>query len=206
MVRKTLRRLRYGEPVVVVSGLPRSGTSLVMSMLAAGGLSLVTDGTRAADDDNPRGYFEFEPVKDLAGASDKSWVRAARGKGVKVISHLLRELPAEHYYQVLLVTRDLDEVMASQRIMLRNLGNEEDTDDSRVRELYRRHLAGLRALALTRPNFELLEVRYLECIASPREVAAGIARFLGRPLELEAMAGAVDERLYRNRRAQDAPA
>ena len=91
---KAYRKLRYGEPVIVVSGLPRSGTSMAMKMLAAGGLSTVTDGQRTADEDNPKGYYEDERVKDLAQMEDKSWLEGARGKAIKIISFLLRELAA----------------------------------------------------------------------------------------------------------------
>ena len=102
-----LRRLRRGAPVVVVSGLPRSGTSMLMNMLAAGGLELLSDGARAADEDNPHGYFELERVMALADEPDPSWLHAARGKGVKIISHLLKHLPRENDYRVILVERDL---------------------------------------------------------------------------------------------------
>ena len=94
------RRLRYGRPIVVVSGLPRSGTSMAMKMLEAGGLPVVTDGLRAADEDNPKGYYEDERVKDLHQAADKGWLRNARGRVVKIISFLLKSLPADNNYQV----------------------------------------------------------------------------------------------------------
>ena len=112
------QRLRYGEPVVVVSGLPRSGTSMLMAMLEAGGLPLLTDAKRHADPDNPRGYFEMESVKSLGEQQDKAWVRNARGKGLKVISYLLKELPDDNAYRVLFARRDLAEVIRSQNVML----------------------------------------------------------------------------------------
>ena len=112
------RRVRYGPPIVVVSGLPRSGTSMAMKMLEAGGLSVVTDGLRAADEDNPKGYYEDERVKDLHQAADKAWLRDARGKVVKIISFLLKSLPAENNYQVLFMHRNLREIVSSQNKML----------------------------------------------------------------------------------------
>lgn len=112
------QRLRYGEPVVIVSGLPRSGTSMLMAMLEAGGLPLLTDEQRQADPDNPRGYFEMESVKSLGEQQDKTWVRNARGKGLKVISYLLKELPDDNAYRVLFARRDLAEVIRSQNVML----------------------------------------------------------------------------------------
>ncbi|MDP6673752.1 MAG: hypothetical protein QGH93_02705, partial [Gammaproteobacteria bacterium] len=100
-VKDLIRRVRYGEPVYVVSGLPRSGTSMLMNMLAAGGLPVLSDAQREADDDNPRGYFEHERIKNLESETDKSWLRESRGKAIKVISHLLRELPNDNYYFVI---------------------------------------------------------------------------------------------------------
>src|SRR5688572_29274329 len=96
-----VRRWRYGQPIVVVSGLPRSGTSMAMKMLEAGGLVVVTDNVRTADDDNPRGYYEDERVKDLARDANRTWLRDARGKAIKIISFLLKDLPPDNNYKVL---------------------------------------------------------------------------------------------------------
>lgn len=130
MFNQFLQRFRYGAAVVVVSGLPRSGTSLLMNMLAAGGLPVLTDGVRAADADNPHGYFELERVKNLEHDADKAWLRDARGRGVKVISHLLKELPADNYYKVLFSVRDLGEVVASQNTMLRHRHEPNPVEDA----------------------------------------------------------------------------
>ena len=111
------RKLKYGDDVIVVSGLPRSGTSMVMSMLKAADLPILSDHVRKADEDNPQGYFEFEKVKDLAEADDKSWLKDARGMAVKVISHLLKELPDENSYRIIFARRDLQEIVTSQNIM-----------------------------------------------------------------------------------------
>ncbi len=193
------RRLRHGEPIVVVSGLPRSGTSMAMKMLAAGGMPLVTDGQRAADEDNPKGYFEDERVKSLAQAPDKSWLRGARGKAIKIISYLLPELPPSHNYRVLFLHRDFREVLASQSKMLAHRGETSETPDERMLELFRSHLDKVGFLLRYRPWFECLDLAYTDVLADPRAAAAGIQAFLRRPLDLEAMAGAVDPNLYRNR-------
>src|SRR5262247_2722612 len=103
-----LRRRRYGEPIVVVSGLPRSGTSMMMKMLESGGLPILSDGERKPDVDNPNGYYEVERIKRLEHETDKSWLRDARGKVVKVISFLVKDLPDDNFYQVLFLRRDLD--------------------------------------------------------------------------------------------------
>src|SRR5690349_19374505 len=106
--------------IIIVSGLPRSGTSLMMQMLAGGGVEILTDAIRTADDDNPRGYLEFEPVKKTK--QDSSWVPAARGKAVKMVSQLLYDLPPAERYRIIFMSRDLDEVLASQEKMLARLG------------------------------------------------------------------------------------
>ena len=133
---KFYRRLRYGQPIIVVSGLPRSGTSMAMKMLEAGGLPLLLDGVRTADEDNPRGYFEFERVKDLASEQKWSWLDDIRGQGVKIITYLLKELPPNHNYKVLLMRRDLEEILASQSKMLDRRGESTATDNQRMVELF----------------------------------------------------------------------
>src|SRR5579872_1312474 len=113
--------------VTIVSGLPRSGTSMMLRMLAAGGLPILTDGVRTPDEDNPHGYLEWEGVKSLA--RDASWVASARGKGVKVIYYWLRDLPRDCRYRVIFMRRDLDEVLASQAAMLERRGVREPRPD-----------------------------------------------------------------------------
>jgi hypothetical protein len=198
-IQRLYRRLRFGEPIVVVSGLPRSGTSMLMRMLDAGGLSVVTDGQRTADDDNPRGYFEAERIKRLAQDSDRRWLAGARGKGVKVISYLLRSLPAELNYRVVFVRRDVDEVLASQSKMLARRGEPDDTPAEKMRELFEKEVARACQLLAHEPQFEAIEVSYAAILAHPREEARRIAGFVGGGLDVEAMAAAVDPGLYRNR-------
>ena len=139
-LQRMFRRFRYGEPIVVVSGLPRSGTSMAMRMLEATGLTIVVDGIREADEDNPKGYFELERVKDLAQENDWEWLQEARGKAIKIISYLLKELPDDHNYKVLFMRRDLREVLASQAKMLERRGESNDSDDERMIELYENDL------------------------------------------------------------------
>lgn len=197
-----LRRLRYGEPIVVVSGLPRSGTSMTMKMLEAGGLSLVTDGLRTADEDNPKGYYEYEPVKNLAETQDKSWLREARGKVIKIISYLLKELPETNNYQVVFMRRDVEEILASQAKMLERRGESSETDDARMRELFEKDLWRTQYLIRRAPHLDCLDVGYRDVLDEPRDQAERIARFLGKPLAVERMAEVVDARLYRNRRRE----
>ena len=192
------RRFRYGKPIVVVSGLPRSGTSMAMKMLEAGGLRVVTDGLRTADEDNPRGYFEDERVKDLYREGDKAWVRESRGKAIKVISFLLKSLPAENNYKVLFMHRDLREIVASQNKMLVRRGEKNETPDERAVELLEEQVRDARFF-LRRPQFEVLELNYAEMCRSARPQALRMAAFLGDGLDVEKMVGVVDAQLYRNR-------
>src|SRR5215207_9218271 len=87
------------QSVVIVSGLPRSGTSMMMRMLAEGGLPVLTDELRGADDDNPQGYLELEVVRQLKEGNVR-WLENAQGKAVKVISSLLDYLPREYPYKI----------------------------------------------------------------------------------------------------------
>ena len=192
------RRLRYGRPIVVVSGLPRSGTSMAMKMLEAGGLTVVTDGLRTADEDNPKGYYEDERVKDLHRAADKSWLRGSRGKVIKIISFLLKSLPEDNNYQVLFMHRDLREIVASQNKMLARRGERSDTSDERAVALLEEQVRDARFF-LRRPWFEVLELHYRETLENPRPLALRMAEFVGQPLDVERMAQVVDVQLYRNR-------
>lgn len=196
---RLLRRARYGKPIVLVSGLPRSGTSMLMKMLDAGGLAVVSDGRRAADEDNPRGYFEDERVKNLAQDPDKRWLKEARGRAVKIISYLLKELPPQHNYKVLFVRRDLREVLASQAKMLARRRESSDVSDERMLELFESDLWKAAYLLKRGPQFEVLELRYTEVVAVPEEQARRMAAFLGQDLDVAAMVRAVDPSLHRNR-------
>jgi hypothetical protein len=195
-----LRRRRYGDPVIVVSGLPRSGTSMMMKMLEAGGVPIMTDAIRTADIDNPKGYYEYERVKDLEKETDKSYVREGRGKALKVISFLLKELPDDNFYRVVFMRRDLSEVIASQNKMLDRRGENSIDDHEMMAEAYRNHLAAVKILTRQRANFEMLEVRYDQAVKDPAGAVQATSAFLGGGLDVAAMRVAVDAELYRNRR------
>ena len=183
--------------LTVVSGLPRSGTSLMMSMLDAGGLPVLVDNVRAADYDNPRGYYEYEPVKTLK--NDATWVPRSLGKGVKMVYLLVYDLPPEIEYRILFMQRNLDEVLASQRVMLERLGKPVRSDDQTMANLFRRHLTRFSNWVKDRPNYRVLNVNYNAMVLDPRPVASEISEFLGGGLDAESMASAVDPSLYRNR-------
>jgi hypothetical protein len=199
-MKKLYRRLRYGEPVIVVSGLPRSGTSMTMQMLAAARVPVVTDGIRAAGEDNPRGYFEDERVKDLHKENeDRSWLRGARGKAVKIISFLLKDLPETNNYRVIFMKRALPEVLASQKKMLERRNEVNETSDERMLELWENHLWRVRYLLKHASQIDAVEISYSDVIGDPRREAERIRAFLGLEASADTMAQAVDESLYRNR-------
>ena len=188
-----------GEPIVVVSGLPRSGTSMMMRMLEAGGMTVLVDEQRLPDEDNPVGYFEDQRVKALVSGADTSWLSAARGKAIKVISRLLAGLPPEHAYRVILMRRDLGEVPASQMRMLARHGQDAGVPDDRLRALFEKDLQRTQALLAENPAFTSIEVAYADVVRSPRDEAFRVAGFVGRSLDVDRMVAAVDARLYRNR-------
>jgi hypothetical protein len=186
--------------VTVVTGLPRSGTSMMMQMLAAGGMPLLADDARPPDPDNPRGYFEFGPVKRPAGAVD--WVAAAAGKAVKVIHVLLPNLPAGYQYRVLFMHRDVREVLASQQAMLRRLGRRgADLPPGRLAELFSQQLRQVREWLATQPHFSLLDVEYRRVVEDPAGESRRANQFLGGHLDEAKMAAAVDPAFYRQRTA-----
>lgn len=199
-MKKLLRRLRFGEPVIVVSGLPRSGTSMAMQMLAAAGVPVVTDGIRKPGEDNPKGYYEDERVKDLHKENvDRRWLRDARGKAVKIISFLLKDLPESNNYKVIFMKRALPEVLASQKKMLERRNEADESSDERMLELWENHLWRAAYLLKHGAHFETLDIAYSDVIRDPLREARRIRDFLGLQADPETMAKAVDESLYRNR-------
>ena len=195
-----LRQLYRGRPIVVVSGLPRSGTSMAMKMLDAGGMALVTDGIRTADISNPNGYYEFEPVKDLERGK-AGWLAGARGKAVKIVSPLLTYLPESFDYQVIFMRRPLAEIIDSQHAMLDARGSERGSDEARTAELYAAHLAQVEGFLQRRQCFSTVMIEYSQVLADPRAQAEKIQAFLGLPLDAARMAAVADPALHRNRRA-----
>ena len=185
--------------IVIVSGLPRSGTSLMMQMLKAGGASLLIDEQRPADADNPNGYWEYEPVKRLP--QDNSWMHQAEDKVVKVVSALLQYLPPQHTYKIIFMQRPMPEVLASQAVMLERQGAQGDkADDQTLGTVFAQHLDHIERWLAMQKHMTVLPVNYHETIADPAKTAARVAQFLDLPLVGDAMARAVDPRLHRQRR------
>lgn len=183
--------------IVIVSGLPRSGTSLLMQMLAEGGMEIVTDHIRTADTDNPRGYYELEKVKKIK--HDASWLPAARGKAFKMISQLLYDLPASETYRIIFMQRDLDETLTSQEKMLERLGRT-PAPREQIHDSFLLHLERLHAWLGEQRHMSVLAVNYNELIAEPVPEAQRLAEFLDGQIDAAAMVAAVDPALYRNRK------
>lgn len=187
------------KSVVVVSGLPRSGTSMMMKMLEAGGLPVLADGIRTADSDNPKGYYEFERVKQLPKGDD-TWLPDAQGKVVKVISALLTHLPAAYGYRVIFMQRRMEEILRSQQKMLVN--REEMTDqasDEELSFLFQKHLLKAESWLLEQPNIALHYVDYNQMLIEPTDFVPQLNAFLDNALDENAMLQVVDPTLYRNR-------
>jgi hypothetical protein len=184
--------------ITIVSGLPRSGTSMMMRMLEAGGIPALVDNIRAADEDNPRGYYEFEPVKKTK--EDPSWLNAAGGKVVKMVYRLLYDLPRDRSYSIVFTRRNLDEVVASQDVMLarRGRGGSDMTKEKLV-ALFETQLGEFDEWVKKQPNFRILYVSYNETLQDSRPTVRALNEFLGGNLNTAAMEKVIEPQLYRQR-------
>ena len=195
------------ESLVVVSGLPRSGTSMMMQMLAAGGLELVTDQQRPPDPDNPRGYHELEAIKRLH-RGEVGWCDAARGKAVKVVAPLLSALPRDYPLRIVFMDRALAETVASQQAMLERQGKSPGAAET-LAHAYRKQLDGLSALLDRHPRVRLLRVSHRDTLADPLKTALRVADFIsggtgdstGGGLDIQGMTRVVVPELHRQRSA-----
>jgi len=191
------------KPVIIVSGLPRSGTSLMMKMLEAGGITVLTDNMREADDDNPKGYYEFEKVKMLP-EGNHTWLTNAHGKAVKIIFSLLSFLPPTYSYRAIFMRRSMPEIIASQRKML--IRNEKDPDSVSEREialLFEKLVSEVYFVAKRKDNFSFIEVNYKQLLDNPIPELHQISNFLGKDLNVDKMAQVIDHTLYRQRHISD---
>jgi hypothetical protein len=184
--------------ITIVSGLPRSGTSLMMQMLVAGGMRALSDGERKADTDNPRGYLEWERIKQLP--NDPSCISEGEGKVVKVISRLLLSLPDGYEYRVIFMQRPLPEVLASQEEMMKRRGTlKAGANPAIMSAAFEKHLREVYAWMDSKANVKALRIPYHEVLSRPKEIAASLTEFLQIPIDLNAMVQQVDSSLYRNR-------
>jgi len=182
-----------------VSGLPRSGTSMMMKMLEEAEISPLTDYIRTADDDNPKGYYEFERAKKLK-EGDVAWLPDAQGKVVKIIGALLVELPSDYTYKVLFMRRNMDEILASQNKMLARRGEEQKVDDETIAKLFEKHIQQVVFWMQNQPKLNYLDIEYNAMLKNPQPQLETIVKFLGRELDVDAMAAVIDPELYRQRK------
>lgn len=183
------------ETVVIVSGLPRSGTSMMMQMLAAGGLPVMTDDHRPADESNPKGYFEHEVAKKLG--TDHKWINDAGGKAVKIVAQLLPRLPQGHPYRILFMERPLPEVVASQKKLLDRLDKKGgDLTEERLARMFQQQMAAVKnVLQHYAENISVMSVSYSDALKQPQETANRVNKFLGGTLDENAMAQSIDPNL-----------
>jgi hypothetical protein len=184
--------------VSIVSGLPRSGTSMMMRMIDEGGIPALIDNVRQADEDNPKGYYEFEPVKRTK--QDPSWIEQACGKVVKMVHLLLLDLPKNREYRVIFMRRKLEEVVRSQNVMLDRKGKAGPSlRDEQVITMFRQQLQQVDQYMKVNPNFKFLYVHYNELLSDPQQWVTSLNTFLGGDLDTNKMLGVVDPSLYRQR-------
>jgi len=184
--------------ITIVSGLPRSGTSMMMQMLDAGGANILTDKVRQADNNNPKGYYEYEKVKKLL--TDATWLEEANGKVVKIITPLLHNLPSKYDYKIIFMRREMPEILRSQQIMLGQKATvEKNAYPIVLAEAFNKHLEKAEAMFKRMPNAEVLYVDYSSVVENPEEIAETVTEFLGEELDITKMTAAVDKSLYRNK-------
>ena len=192
------------NPVIIVSGLPRSGTSMMMQMLKAGGVETCTDDERVADESNPKGYFEFEPVKKLGPQSD--WIKDAGGKAVKIVAQLLNRVPRVRPKRIIFMARPLAEIVSSQARMLERLGRKgADLSDRQLAATYKKQVESVSRSLEEHDRLAAITIDYAAAVADPQSTARQVNEFLGGYLDEQAMAAVIDGSLYRERLQEEAP-
>ena len=185
--------------ITIVSGLPRSGTSMMMSMLESGGIPILTDNIRKADEDNLKGYFEFEQVKQIE--EDQSWIPRAEGKAVKLISALIKHLPPEYHYKIIFMRRRIEEILASQKRMLERRGEPTDTvPDDLMAQLFENHIQEVLMWMHSQPNIDYIEFNYNDALQNPEKNIKRVVDFLDCALDDSKMLKVIEPRLYRQRK------
>ncbi|MDY6970915.1 MAG: sulfotransferase family protein [Thermodesulfobacteriota bacterium] len=184
--------------ITIVSGLPRSGTSMMMRMLEAGGMEVLVDNIRRADEDNPAGYYEFEKAKKIK--DDSSWLRDAEGKAFKMVSMLLRDLPPGREYRIIFMKRIMAEILASQTRMLANLGRGGGgASDEEMGRLFNKHLVEIEKWLEKQNNMDVRYFSYNDILDRPLENLQALSQFLDNGLDIKKMVNLVDRSLYRQR-------
>jgi hypothetical protein len=190
--------------IIVVSGLPRSGTSMAMQMLQSAGLEIFADHRRKPDKDNPQGYLEFEKVKHLD--EDNSWVGQAQGQVIKVVSPLLEYLPNDYNYKIIFMNRNLNEVLASQKKMMKRRGEKHNgsqtlqkVSDEEMKQTFENHLQKIKTFLENQPNIQILELKYNQVVSDPQSATEKISKFFNNELDIKKMTSVVNPKLYRNK-------
>ncbi len=198
------RNTTTSEFVTLVSGLPRSGTSMMMRMLETGGMSVLTDHLRVPDESNPKGYYELERVMQLQDGNT-GWIAEGKGKVVKIISALLEYLPPEHQYRIVFMQRNMPEILASQRAMLLRRGEPTDRiSDRQLMDLYQDHLTRITTWLAEQNNMKVIYVHYNQIMENPRAPIAQLCQFLQPfPLDPAKMLSVIESSLYRQRASSD---
>src|SRR3989338_3779619 len=187
------------EVITIVSGLPRSGTSTMMNMLEAGGMDVLIDNIRKSDEDNPKGYYEFEKVKKIE--KDSSWLEDARGKAIKIISVLVRFLPRRYRYNIIFMLRNMQEILDSQRQMLIRRGEFANAiSDEEMERLFLKDLEMVKEGLDKQPNMNVIYISYNQLLTDPSKYCKEIMHFLGINLDIDNMIKVIDNTLYRQRR------
>ena len=196
---KEFFRIIKNDAMIIVSGLPRSGTSMMMQMLEAGGIPVQTDNIRKPDKDNPRGYYEHEEVKNIK--DDLSWLKDCNGKAVKIVSALLYHLPKDRRYKVIFMRRKMKEILASQKVMLKRLGKEPgDISDDKMMQSFENHLEKVMGWLMMQSTIKVINIRYNQVLEQPYENAKRVAHFLKKRMDIEKMTSVVEKSLYRQRK------
>lgn len=197
-IRSLFKDCRKPE-IIVVSGLPRSGTSMMMEILHAGGISLLTDNLRKADQDNPRGYFEWERVKKLP-EGDHAWLSDAIGKAVKIIAPLLPYLPDAYQYKVVFMNRNMEEILSSQRKMLQRRGEgPQGVEEEKMKDIFEKNLDSVFQFMNANDNVSYIICDYNAMLRDPTRDIENIRRFLDLESDIDGMVDVVDPALYRQR-------
>ena len=190
--------------IYIVTGLPRSGTPMMMKMFDAGGIKPISDGLRQADIDNPNGYYELEAVKDIK--TDVSWLEDAPGKVVKMVSMLLFNLPSTYEYKIVFMRRKMAEIIASQNRMLTRLGEKAEKNDEEMGKLYELHLAEIIDWLSKKSNIKFVEINYNQIMIDPLRELNRLVPLCEDQLNIDEMAKVVNASLYRQRGADGKPA
>lgn len=179
--------------ITIVTGLPRSGTSLMMQILNKSGLEILSDGVRQKDISNPEGYYELEAVKGIV--KDNSFLKNAVGKVVKIVAPLPMFLDKTLHYRVIFMRRDIEEILRSQEKML---NKDQSAEREKFSAIYNTHIQKTyQFFELNKIPFQ--DVYYKDLIADPEVELKKIIQFLNLECGWNDLAQVVNPELYRNK-------